>query len=137
MAAWPSRHWLVIDDYHLVTDAEAAEVFVQAVAKRAGIRLFVASRVRPRWLTERMIMYGDVVELERGDLVMDQTEARSALNDIDEAAANSVLARAEGWPAAIGLAKVLSMNQPVAVRCPTTTWPVPGWMAANLKSVGP
>jgi LuxR family maltose regulon positive regulatory protein len=106
LAPWPPETWLVVDDYHVLGATPAAEAFFYAVTRRVGLQLLLASRVRPAWLTERMLAYGEVAELTQAHLGMDDSEGRAALADVDPDAAQTVLTRAAGWPAAIGLAAV-------------------------------
>ena len=38
-------------------------------------RFLVSSRARPRWANARLELYGDVLEIDRDTLAMDQTES--------------------------------------------------------------
>jgi LuxR family transcriptional regulator, maltose regulon positive regulatory protein len=103
LADWPPEAWLAIDDYQFAMDAEAAERFVERLSVLASLRLFVTSRNRPTWTTARRIVYGEIFELEREALAMSDDEAREVLAHEGENA-STLVERAEGWPAVIGLA---------------------------------
>jgi LuxR family maltose regulon positive regulatory protein len=96
--------YLAIDDYQLVDGAPATERLVATVAQHPGVRLLIASRTRPRWVTARQTVYGEIVELRRAELALDPTESAEVLGDAPEA--EPILALADGWPAVIGLVAV-------------------------------
>jgi len=103
LKGWPPEAWLAIDDYQFAMEAEAAERFVERLAELAPLRLFVTSRARPTWATARRMLYGEILELERHVLAMSDDEAREVLAHRGEHA-STLVERAEGWPAVIGLA---------------------------------
>src|SRR4051812_10305119 len=100
---WPRLQWLVFDDYQILAASPDAESFVESLLKRVGMRVLVASRQRPRWVTERMLLYSEAFELTQVHMRMDETEAGAALaergTEMEE-----LVTRADGWPAVIGLA---------------------------------
>jgi LuxR family transcriptional regulator, maltose regulon positive regulatory protein len=100
---WPESAWLAIDDFHFAMNLAASERFVDLVAQQAPLQLLVTSRRRPRWAVARRILYGEIQEIDRRALSMEDTEARSVIGRDDEGVA-VLLAHARGWPAVIGLA---------------------------------
>jgi len=100
----PTDAWLVIDDYHLLMESEAAEVLVSALPESAPIRLLVTSRRRPSWASARRIMYGEIHEVGRDELAMDAPEANELLQRQSHHSAPSLVPLADGWPAVIGMA---------------------------------
>lgn len=103
VASWPADAWLVIDDYQFAMDSAASERFIELFVQRTAIQVVLTSRLRPTWATARRILYGEVQEIERRQLAMEPEEAMSVIGRDDENVA-ALLARAQGWPAVIGLA---------------------------------
>ena len=94
--------WVVIDDYHEITGEPDAELFVEVLNQELDCRFLIASRLRPVWATARLAVYGDVVEIDRRELMMNAEESRRVLGAHPDF--EHVLVQAEGWPAVIGLA---------------------------------
>jgi DNA-binding CsgD family transcriptional regulator len=94
--------WVVFDDYHEVSAEPSVESFVEILNARLDCRVLIASRLRPSWATARLAVYGDVLEVTRGDLALDAEESRMVLGRHPDH--EYVAAQAEGWPALIGLA---------------------------------
>ncbi len=65
LGEWPSNAWLVLDDYHEIAPEPKAEDFIEALAALSPVQFLIASRVRPRWIASKDIMYGDVLELSQ------------------------------------------------------------------------
>jgi LuxR family maltose regulon positive regulatory protein len=105
---WPEDTWLVFDDYHFACDSDPSERFVEQLVASSPVRLLVASRSRPRWATARRLLYGEIHELGRSALAMDEEEARAVLAGRISSEANALLALADGWPALLGLAALTS-----------------------------
>jgi hypothetical protein len=103
VASWPKDAWLVIDDYQFAMDSAASERFVELFVQRTAVQVVLTSRLRPTWATARRILYGEVQEIERRQLAMEREEAMSVIGRDDENVA-ALVARAQGWPAVIGLA---------------------------------
>lgn len=103
---WPSDVRLVIDDYHLVTESEAAEAFLAQLVRETTIPLLITSRTRPSWVTAKSLLYGDTLELGRNVLAMTHGEAAEALASTHDEVPGLV-ALADGWPAVIGLAALV------------------------------
>ena len=120
LAAWPENAWLVLDDYHEVTPEPKAEDFIEALVALSPVQFLIASRVRPRWVASKEVLYGDVLEITQSALTMDANEAAAVLVDRTGAATIGLVALAKGWPAVIGLASVSSAEVgPRSTRCPS------------------
>jgi len=102
---WPSDAWLAFDDYHFAMGSVASERFVDLLTQQTSMQLLITSRRRPSWATARRILYGEILEIDRRALAMDDTEAREVLGREDPST-DEVIARAGGWPAVLGLAAV-------------------------------
>ena len=100
---WPLDAWLVFDDYQFAANSVASEQFVDLLTQLTPVQLLITSRRRPSWATARRILYGEIQEIDRRALAMEDCEAEAVLRgktrSIDE-----LLVRARGWPAVIGLA---------------------------------
>ncbi len=106
MAPWPDEAWVVIDDYHEIAEEPKAERFVEALVSRSEVRFLISSRQRPAWVSTKMILYGDVLELNQTALAMDNVEAAEVLVGRSGASASGLVSVANGWPAVIGIASV-------------------------------
>jgi LuxR family maltose regulon positive regulatory protein len=95
-------HWIVIDDYHELTEAPEAEQLVEVLPLEADCRLIVASRLRPNWASARRIVYGELAELTRDSFAMTEEESISMLGSRSGLA--EFARQAEGWPAVLALA---------------------------------
>jgi LuxR family maltose regulon positive regulatory protein len=106
LSDWPENAWLVLDDYHHLAQQEYAERFVDTLLTHAPVRALVASRERPRWATARRLLYGEIFEVGRSLLALDQDEAQLVLRRTapTKRQIQAILALADGWPAIIGLA---------------------------------
>ena len=104
LAEWQEDAWLVFDDYQFAMEARAPERFMEVLLRDAPLRLLLTSRKRPSWASARRLLYGEIYELGRNELAMDQEEAASVLSHRKDSPAAGLVALAEGWPAVIGLA---------------------------------
>jgi ATP/maltotriose-dependent transcriptional regulator MalT len=104
----PLEQWLVIDDYHLLSEEPEAEALIQSVEESGMLRLLLASRTRPRWATARRFIYQDIVELGQAELALDASETAAVLSEAPNATALGE--QAHGWPAVIGLAAVANTS---------------------------
>jgi DNA-binding CsgD family transcriptional regulator/tetratricopeptide (TPR) repeat protein len=104
LADWPEDAWLVLDDYHEVAPEPKAEDFVDALVALSPVQVLIASRVRPRWIAPKSVLYGEVLELTQAALAMDTDEAAEVLLERSSPSTSGLVALAEGWPAVIGLA---------------------------------
>src|SRR5215210_2997777 len=100
---WPQEGWLAIDDYQFAMESAASERFVDLLTHQTPIQMLITSRRRPSWATARRILYGEILEIDRRALAMQDDEARAVVLR-DDAAFAALLAQARGWPAIIGLA---------------------------------
>jgi LuxR family maltose regulon positive regulatory protein len=100
---WPSDAWLAFDDYQFAMDAAASERFVDLLTQQTPIQMLITSRRRPSWATARRILYGEILEIDRRALAMEDAEARAVV-ERDDPEFDEVLQLARGWPAVIGLA---------------------------------
>lgn len=103
---WPQDAWVVVDDYQHVCASEASESFVETMVHRSPVRLLIASRERPAWVSGRSILYGDVLEVTQTALSMSADEVDEVLDGRHAGLMPGLLAIANGWPAVIGLASV-------------------------------
>ncbi|MGW3351762.1 LuxR C-terminal-related transcriptional regulator [Nonomuraea rubra] len=100
---------LVLDDFHLLTDATALDQLrLLLSAPGPGHQLVLSSRQRPALPLARLRAAGQLVELGAEDLRFSATQVR-ALPDIvtaglDGGQVHDLVARTEGWPAGIYLA---------------------------------
>lgn len=101
---WPDEGILVLDDYHFLTESTPVEDFVDRLLTLVPIRVLVTSRRRPAWATARRFLYGEVVEIGRDQLAMNDEEAGRVLEGRSTEAVRALVRQAEGWPALIGLA---------------------------------
>ena len=62
------------------------------------------TRSRPKWASARRILYGEVTEIDRGQLAMTTDEAALVLKGRSSEDVRALVEQAEGWPALIGLA---------------------------------
>jgi ATP/maltotriose-dependent transcriptional regulator MalT len=111
----PPAAWLAIDDYHLLKASTAAESYVQLLLKTSPIQLVLTSRARPSWATARRLLYGEIFELGRSSLAMNQEEAGGVFGLPSTEGMAGLVALAEGWPAVIGLASLARSDDPDGV----------------------
>ena len=105
LGPWPRDRWLAIDDYELIARSELAEDYVHLLTLSAGIRLLVTSRLQPRWVTGKALLYSEVCALDARDLAMREEEARLVLKGTSAPRAHDISAF-DGWPAVVGLASL-------------------------------
>jgi LuxR family transcriptional regulator, maltose regulon positive regulatory protein len=108
LADWPANAWLVLDDYHEITPEPRAEDFIQALVALSPVQVLIASRVRPRWIATKEILYGDALELTQAALAMNASEATDVLSERPVSTGAGLVSLANGWPAVIGLASASS-----------------------------
>lgn len=104
LSEWPAEAWLVIDDYQTAMDAPGCEQFLAILATETPLRLLIASRRQPSWVTARHIAYGDLLQLSRRDLAMTTEEARRLLRMQHQLPLDEITVCAAGWPAILNLA---------------------------------
>jgi DNA-binding CsgD family transcriptional regulator len=76
---------------------------VDLLTQHTPLQLVVTSRRRPAWSTARLILYGEIQEIDRRPLAMEPDEAVAVLGR-DRGDVEVLLSQARGWPAVIGLA---------------------------------
>jgi len=101
LANWPPTAWLVLEDYHHVSGPQA-EALIETLVLETPLRVVLQARRRPVWASSRRILYGEISELSRHDLAMNDLEARELLPG--HADAEALMDMARGWPAVLGLA---------------------------------
>ena len=94
--------WLVMDDYHELSSASDVDDMVRIVIAHTDARLLVATRTRPSWATSRRKMYGEILELDRFQLAMNEGESSRLVGK--RADRGGLVSQAQGWPAVLGLA---------------------------------
>jgi LuxR family transcriptional regulator, maltose regulon positive regulatory protein len=115
--SWPSNAWLAFDDYHFATASAASERFVDLLTQHTPIQMMIASRARPRWATARRVLYGELHQIERESLAMNDEEVQEVVGrDLPELA--RFLQKARGWPAVIGLVGLSSSDLKVTNAVP-------------------
>ncbi len=103
---------LVLDDYQMIT-REAIHSAVGYLIDHLppGVQLAIASRADPQLPLGRLRASGNLVELRAHDLALSAVETAELLRcrfavDLDDATAELLRRRTEGWPAAVHLAGV-------------------------------
>jgi LuxR family maltose regulon positive regulatory protein len=100
---WPSDAWLAFDDYQFAMESAASERFVDLLTQQTPIQMLMTSRRRPSWATARRLLYGEILEIDRRALAMEDDEAQAVLGGENEST-KALIARVRGWPAVLGLA---------------------------------
>jgi ATP/maltotriose-dependent transcriptional regulator MalT len=106
-AASQESAFLFIDDYHYGAESDESNAFLTSLLAQISMRVVVASRVRPTWVTSRMGVYGEATIVETSQLAFTQQEAEAVLA-VDGTTDDWILNQARGWPAVIGLAAMCS-----------------------------
>ena len=107
LSSWPPDAWLIVDNYHLVANSAPVEEFVDWLLTLApSLRLLVTTRRRPKWLSAKRILHGEVAELDKDQLGMTTDEAHRMLIGRTTESVRALVRQAEGWPALIGLASL-------------------------------
>lgn len=107
LSGWPADSWLAVDDYHFASQNLHTDRFLELVIDQAPVRLLLTSRTVPHWATARRVIYGEICEVTQDALAMSSEEALTVLGRDDDQSTGFV-ARAQGWPAVIGLASLAS-----------------------------
>jgi LuxR family transcriptional regulator, maltose regulon positive regulatory protein len=110
LARMPERVTLVLDDFHLITNAEILEgvaYLVQHLPPTLG--LVVASRSQPSLPLARLRAGGELAEIRADDLRFSEGETRDLLNGtlglaLPPEDIHALLERTEGWAAGLYLA---------------------------------
>ena len=108
LARLPGRVLLVLDDFHIVKDAEVLDQVSRIITGPSGMSLMVLTRVVPLLPLHRLRLIGDLLEISSDDLAFDAAGvgavAREEGLDLTGAEIAAVLDRTEGWPAGVRLA---------------------------------
>jgi LuxR family maltose regulon positive regulatory protein len=113
---------LFVDDYHELKGAGQPEELFDRLVKRTPIRLLIASRIRPRWMTARNVLYGDALEVGSDLLAMNDEESAAVLRDRNHTAVRRLVKQAHGWPAVIGLAALTDPSHLPKETIPSTLY---------------
>lgn len=113
MAAWPDDAWITIDDYHHIRESGTAEAFVEGIIQQSPVQVLISTRDRPRWVSTRSVLYGDVLEIGQSVLAMSEEEVDDLLAGARDGMSPGLLALAGGWPAVIGLASLTTSPLPL------------------------
>jgi ATP/maltotriose-dependent transcriptional regulator MalT len=101
---------LVLDDYHVITNADIHEALGFLVERLPdSLRLVLATREDPPLPLARLRARGELGELRAAELRFTNEESRTFLNDVLDLGLSAddvgrLQARTEGWPAALYLA---------------------------------
>jgi ATP/maltotriose-dependent transcriptional regulator MalT len=118
LAALDERLVLVLDDYHVIANAEIHEALAYLVERvPSSFRLVLATREDPPLPLGRLRARGQLAELRASELRFSNDEASAFLNDslgldLSMADVERLQARTEGWPAALYLAALSLRGQP-------------------------
>ena len=108
----PPDALLIIDDYHLVVDSAPVEEFMDwLLMLTPALHVLVTARRRPKWASARRILYGEITEIDRGQLAMTTDEAALVLDGRSTEEVQALVQQAEGWPALIGLAALSATHE--------------------------
>jgi LuxR family transcriptional regulator, maltose regulon positive regulatory protein len=112
LETWPPDALLIIDDYHLVVDSAPVEEFMDwLLMLTPALHVLVTARRRPKWASARRILYGEITEIDRGQLAMTTDEAALVLDGRSTEEVQALVQHAEGWPALIGLAALSATHE--------------------------
>jgi ATP/maltotriose-dependent transcriptional regulator MalT len=102
----PQSGILVLDDYHHALGSEESERLVASLISTSALRIVVTSRIQPTWHRPRLRIYGESVVVGPEQLAFTHEEAATVLSVRGAAESDSVIARARGWPAVIGMCAI-------------------------------
>ncbi len=112
----PRRVSFIIDDYHRISSKEidqAMERFI--VVLPSNVRLFISSRARPNFDVPRLLVTGAAAEIASDTLRFTDQESRDLLDDVfDDDELTRLIGELEGWPVALQLVKLVSLQGPSA-----------------------
>lgn len=101
---WPADLTLILDDYHWLSGAEAAENFMGSLAESLPLRILITSRERPAWLSPRLTIYGEALEVGQAELAMTDQEASEVFRNHSRLLPRALAEETRGWPVVIALA---------------------------------
>ena len=108
---------MVIDDIHLLKDAETLEGLAYVLKNaKPGLHLVVSSRMDPLLPLHRYRLNGELTEVRADDLAFSVTESSALMAQhgltLSEAALESLTGRTEGWAAGLRLAAISLEGHP-------------------------
>jgi LuxR family transcriptional regulator, maltose regulon positive regulatory protein len=117
LAALEDQVWLVIDDMHELSDAEALQQLELLIMRApAALRFVLVTRHDLRLGLHRLRLAGELTEIRAADLRFSRTEAQALLAAAGVALPDSALAilqdRTEGWAAGLRLAALSLAGHP-------------------------
>jgi ATP/maltotriose-dependent transcriptional regulator MalT len=98
----PLEGWVVIDDYQYLVGNQPAEELVARIERSSKLKVLVTSRDRPSWATSRRRVHLETLEVEAGQLALDEFEVAQILPPDRRTA--DLRRQSRGWPAVIALA---------------------------------
>ena len=102
--------WILLDDYPHEPDAELDACFDRLLSASAdGLRWWLGSRRRPACNWPRLLLNGELLELNGNDLLFSSDEVaawQQQANNAQSHRAESLYALTRGWPAALRLLTV-------------------------------
>lgn len=102
--------WILLDDYPREPDAELDACFDRLLSASAdGLRWWLGSRRRPACNLPRLLLNGELLELNGNDLLFTADEVaawQQQANNAQSHRAESLYALTRGWPAALRLLTV-------------------------------
>jgi len=113
LAAWPDDAWVVIDDYQPLKVSTTAEAFIEGIVQQSPVKVLIATRERPCWISTRSVLYGEVLEIGQSMLAMSEEEVEDLLAGAHEGMSSGLLALAGGWPAVVSLASLTMAESPM------------------------
>ena len=78
LSNWPPDAWLVLEDYHHAA-GPPAESLIETLVLETRLNVLLLARRRPTWASSRRILYGEISELSRPHLAMNESEALELL----------------------------------------------------------
>lgn len=106
--AEPGEVVLILDDYHRTHSTDINRLVNQLIRQMpANMHLLITSRERPALSLAELKAHGQLLMLDSRDLRLCVSEARRILPaELSERDVETLVERAEGWPAALQLARV-------------------------------
>lgn len=105
----PEPLLLILDDFHVISDAEVMTTLTELVSQQTNVHLMLLTRFDPPLPLHRLRLAGGLYEVSAADLAFD-AEAVGVLAvfteslDLTPGERDEVLARTEGWPTGVRLA---------------------------------
>jgi LuxR family maltose regulon positive regulatory protein len=105
----PAPTLLVLDDFHVITNAEVMTALTDLVSQRSNVHLVLLTRIDPPMPMHRLRLAGVLAEVSASDLAFDGVAVRRLAAgaeslELSDSTLSEVLARTEGWPAGVRLA---------------------------------